>query len=100
VGFDLDLVNAQGYMALIYAALIGTFSGMMLAFYTVQRFGATASAITGYIIPVIAGIAGILFLDETITGGMAFGMLLIAGGIALINDRPRRADSKAGPIPP
>jgi drug/metabolite transporter (DMT)-like permease len=100
VGFDLEQVNAQGYMALIYAALIGTFSGMMLAFYSVQRFGVTASAVTGYLIPVVAGIAGILLLDETITGGMAVGMLLIAGGIALINERPRRVDSKAGPIPP
>ena len=100
VGFDLEQVNTQGYMALIYAALIGTFSGMMLAFYSVQRFGATASAVTGYLIPVVAGTAGILLLDETITGGMAVGMLLIAGGIALINERPRRADRKAGPIPP
>lgn len=100
VGFDLEQVNAQGYMALIYAALIGTFSGAMIAFYTIQRFGATASAVTGYIIPVVAGIAGILFLGETITGGMAVGMLLITGGVALINARPRRVDSKAGPIPP
>ena len=99
VGFDLGQVTSQGYMALIYAALIGTFAGMMLAFYNVQRFGATASAVTGYIIPVVAGIAGIMLLGETITRGMVVGMILIAGGIALINERPRRVDSKVGPIP-
>lgn len=100
VGFDLGQVTSQGYMALLYAALIGTFSGMMLSFYNVQRFGATASAVTGYIIPIVAVIAGIVLLDETITGGMLVGVVLIAGGIALLNERPRRVDSKVGPIPP
>ena len=100
VGFDLSEVTSQGYMALIYAALIGTFAGMMLAFYTVQRFGATASAVTGYIIPVVAGIAGLVLLDETITRGMVVGMGLIAGGVALINERPRRTEGKIGPVLP
>lgn len=100
VGFDLGQVTSQGYMALLYAALIGTFSGMMLSFYNVQRFGATASAVTGYIIPIVAVIAGIVLLDETITGGMLVGVVLITGGIALLNERPRRVDSKVGPIPP
>jgi len=44
VGVDLSGVDARGYMALGYASLVGSFSGMIFAFYTVKRFGATASA--------------------------------------------------------
>ena len=91
VGFDLGDVTSQGYMVLLYAAFIGTFSGMMLAFYNIQRFGATASAMTSYVIPIVAGIAGVLLLGETITTFMAIGMALIIAGIALINQRSQPA---------
>lgn len=86
-GFDLSNVNAQGYMALLYAALIGTFAGMMLAFYNVKRFGATAAAMTANLIPIVAIIGGALFLGETITTGMIFGMILILSGLAILNQR-------------
>jgi drug/metabolite transporter (DMT)-like permease len=86
-GFDLSGVDQQGYMALLYAALIGTFSGMLLAFYNIKRFGATASAMTANLIPVVAIIGGTLFLGETITSGMIMGMVLILGGMAVLNQR-------------
>ena len=86
-GFDLSRVNSQGYGALLYAAFVGTFAGMMLAFHNIQRFGATASAITGYIIPLVATVGGVLLLDETITPGMILGMAFIVGGVAIINQR-------------
>jgi drug/metabolite transporter (DMT)-like permease len=92
VGLDLDDVTSQGYMVLLYAALIGTFCGMMLAFYNIQRFGATASAMTAYVIPIVAGIAGVLLLGETITTFMAIGMALIIIGIALINERSKAVE--------
>jgi drug/metabolite transporter (DMT)-like permease len=89
VGLDLNQVTAEGYASLIYAALVGTFAGMMLAFYNIQRFGATASAVTAYVIPIVATIGGVLILDERITGVMLVGMALIVGGIALINQKAR-----------
>jgi drug/metabolite transporter (DMT)-like permease len=85
VGVNLSGVDARGYMALVYAALVGTFSGMMLAFYNVKRFGATASAMPLYVIPVVATLGGALLLGEQITAGMLAGVALIAAGIALIN---------------
>lgn len=94
VGFDLSQVNRQGYTALLYAAFVGTFAGMMLAFYNIQRFGATASAVTAYIIPVVAMFGGVLLLDETVTRGMLLGMGLIILGVAIINQRPRRAQQQ------
>jgi O-acetylserine/cysteine efflux transporter len=85
VGVDLSGVDARGYMALVYAALVGSFSGMMLAFYTIKRFGATASAMPLYVIMVVATLGGALVLGEQITGEMLVGIALIAAGIALIN---------------
>lgn len=87
VGFDLRSVDINGYLGLIYAALIGTFSGMLLAFYNVKRFGATAAAMTANLIPIVAIAGGALFLGETITVNMLIGMVLILGGMALLNQR-------------
>jgi drug/metabolite transporter (DMT)-like permease len=88
VGFDLGQVDIQGYMALLYASFVGTFSGLILAFYNVQRFGATASAMSAYIMPIVASIGGALLLGESITTGMVAGMILILTGVALINRSP------------
>ena len=100
VGFDLSQVTSQGYAAVLYAALVGTFTGMMLAFYNIQRFGATSSAITAYVIPVAATIGGVLLLDETITPTMFIGMALIIAGIALLNRGIRIAAEDGGAIAP
>ncbi len=94
-GFDLSSVNVQGYMALMYAALIGTFAGMMLAFYNIKRFGATAAAMTANLIPIVAIIGGALFLGEAITTGMIFAMILIISGMAILNQREATMDESA-----
>jgi drug/metabolite transporter (DMT)-like permease len=87
VGFDLHTVDGQGYSALLYAALFGTFAGTLLAFYNIKRFGATAAAMTAYVIPVVTGVGGVLVLGETITPVMLLGMSIIGVGIAIINQR-------------
>jgi drug/metabolite transporter (DMT)-like permease len=60
---------------------------MLLAFYNITQFGATASAMTAYIIPGFAGIGGALLLNEHITPFMLLGMGLIMIGIAPINPK-------------
>ncbi len=87
VGFDLSRVTTPGYLALLWAALTGTFGGLLMAFYIVQRFGATTSTLVTYIIPIVASIGGVLLLDETITPGMLAGMALILAGITQLNER-------------
>jgi len=85
VGFDLQSVNGQGVFVLGYAALVGTFSGMLLVVYNIKRFGATAAAMTAYVIPVVASIGGVLILGEKITAVMLIGMVFILLGIMIIN---------------
>jgi drug/metabolite transporter (DMT)-like permease len=94
-GVDLHSVDFQGYLALAYAALIGTFSGFLLAFHNIKRFGATAAATTSYVIPVVTGIGGVLVLGETVTLAMLMGMGVIIAGIAFIN---QGTDERAGDI--
>ena len=84
VGFDMRAVDGAGVLALLYSALVGTFLGLLLSFYNVKRFGATPTMMTTYIIPIVAGIGGVLVLDEEITSTMLVGMIVIVGGIALL----------------
>ncbi len=87
VGFDLSRVDTGGYLAVVWAGIFGTFGAFLLSFYIIQRFGATPSALVGYIIPIVASIGGVLLLDETITSSMLGSMALILVGITLLNER-------------
>ncbi|MCA9970471.1 MAG: DMT family transporter [Anaerolineales bacterium] len=91
VGVDLGQVTGPGYAALGYSAVVGTFGGMLMEFYNVKRFGATAGAMTAYVIPMVAVAGGWLLLDERITPTMLGGMGLIVEGIALLNRGSRGA---------
>lgn len=87
IGFDLSQVTGAGYGALAWAALVGTFGGMMLAVYIVQRFGATASSMVTYVVPIVAGLGGVLMLGETFTTDMLVGMAVIVSGIVVLNQQ-------------
>ena len=86
VGFDLSAVNEAGVFVMIYSAVVGTFLGILLSFYNIKRFGATPAIMTTYVIPVVAGIGGVLVLGEEITLTMIFGMGVIVSGIALLQE--------------
>jgi drug/metabolite transporter (DMT)-like permease len=95
VGVDLSTVDNQGYIALGWAALAGTFLAVMISFDNIKRFGATAGAMPAYITPVVTSLGGVLLLHETITPGMLAGMALILIGITVINQRSLRTDLAA-----
>lgn len=86
VGFDLSAVTEAGYLALLYSAIMGTFLGLLLSFYNIKRFGATPAIMSTYIIPIFAGIGGVLALGEEITLTMMIGMGIIVSGIALLQE--------------
>ena len=89
-GFDLSAVTQGGYFGLLYSAVCGTFLGLMLSFYNIKRFGATPAVLTTYIIPIVAGIGGVLVLGEEITTTMLIGMGVIVGGIAMLQEYSSR----------
>ncbi len=89
--FSFGDVTPIGYLSLLYAALIGALAGQFTAFYITRRFGATAFSLTAYLIPVVATTFGVLLLGEIVTWGMLIGVVLISGGVYLINRTPRPA---------
>lgn len=86
VGFDMSAVTEVGIFGLLYAAIVGTFMGLMLSFYNIKRFGATSAVMATYVVPIVAGIGGVLALGEEITATMIFGMVVIISGIALLQE--------------
>lgn len=86
---DWRVVTGAGYTSLIYTALVGALGGQFMAFYVTRRFGATAFSLTAYLIPVVATIFGVLLLGEIVTWGMIVGVILIGGGIYLVNWEPQ-----------
>ena len=87
VGIDLPTANGWGYFALVYSAIAGTFLGLYGEFNLIKRFGATAAAMTAYVIPVVASLGGVLLLGEQITIWIAAGMAFILLGITLTTSR-------------
>lgn len=91
VGYDLSSVDMAGYISLVYAAIFGTFSGMLINFYIIKTYGATPASQVSYVIPVVATGLGAIFLDERITPVMLVGMVIIFAGITLLNWRRTRS---------
>jgi drug/metabolite transporter (DMT)-like permease len=90
-GLDFSRVDGWGVYALGHATLFGTFLGMMLSFTVIKRFGATAGALASYIIPVVAGLGGVVLLDERISLTMLLGLVLIVAGLTRLNQGPQAA---------
>jgi drug/metabolite transporter (DMT)-like permease len=90
VDIDLRPVNGQGYLVLVYAALVGNFAAMYFAYHNLKRFGVTAASMTDYVTPVVATLGGMLVLKEQVTGGMVVGMALVVLGIVLVNLRANK----------
>jgi drug/metabolite transporter (DMT)-like permease len=88
IGYDFSRVTWSGYLALLYGGLIGGFSAFLLDFYVLKRFGATASSMTTYVIPVVTTALGVIFMDEHVTPLLLFSMVLVLTGVWLLNRRP------------
>jgi drug/metabolite transporter (DMT)-like permease len=82
--FNLSGVSQDGWMIILYAAVVGTFFAMLLDFANTQRFGATVAVMVTYVIPIVTLLIGALLLNETITIPMLIGMGFIVVGVWLI----------------
>ncbi len=58
---------------------------------------ATYASLAGYVVPVIAIVAGVVFLGEELQPGIVLGGLLIFIGV-LVTDRAERLPRPAAPI--
>ncbi|HRW04284.1 MAG TPA: DMT family transporter [Caldilineaceae bacterium] len=83
----LTAITVKGWGSLLFTATISTVVAQLLAFYITRTFGTTTIAMVSYVVPLVAILFGVLLLGETITWGMATGMVLIVIGVLIVNRR-------------
>ena len=59
---------------------------VILFYYLIDRAGPSYTSLTVYLIPPVGIFAGVVFLNERLTWQAAVALLLILGGIAVVND--------------
>ena len=96
-GWDVSAVPPIGVGAIIWATLFGTFGAFLLNFYNLTQFGATATSLVSFFVPIFGTLGGALILGERITAGMIIGMVIILGGIALLRESAPQAEAVATP---
>jgi drug/metabolite transporter (DMT)-like permease len=77
------LPSTQAWMAVLALGVLCTGIAYILYFRLLLRLGPARAVTVTYLVPLAAMVAGALFLDETITGGMLLGCGLILLGTGL-----------------
>jgi drug/metabolite transporter (DMT)-like permease len=87
------MVNPAFWVIVLFMGVFVTVLGFFCYFLAIKNLGATRSAIFISLVPVFGTILSALILFETIYWTFIVGILLVAGGIVLINyPRPVRSD--------
>ncbi|GAB7041945.1 MULTISPECIES: DMT family transporter [Catenuloplanes] len=86
-------------LSLLILGILGTGVAYVLNYRLIGDEGPTAASTTTYLLPVVAVILGALVVNEAITVPMIGGMILVLGGVALVQRRTRRNASKPTPDP-
>jgi drug/metabolite transporter (DMT)-like permease len=81
--------TGRAWVLLGYMAVFSSFVPMMLYYWLLRRVTATYASLAGYVIPIIAIVAGIVFLGEQLQAGIVLGGLLILIGV-IVTDRSER----------
>lgn len=91
-GLQTDM-SGWAWMLLLYMAAFGTVLPFILFYWILGHASATKASMIGYVVPLIAIVAGITLLDEQLELGIAFGGALILAGV-IITDRAERRQDK------
>lgn len=89
------------WAAIAWLGILGSSMAYLIFFYLLNAWGPTRATVVTYVFPVVGLILGIVFLNERVDFRLAFGSLLIVGGIALVNLklRPAARASSHRPLP-
>jgi drug/metabolite transporter (DMT)-like permease len=67
---------------------------VLLYYYVIDQAGSSYAALTVYLIPLVGIFAGIVFLGERLTWEAVLALLLILGGIAIVNWKEKTTDDR------
>ena len=77
------------WIAVIWLGVLGLCIAYLLFFYLNNVWGPTRASLVTYVFPVVGVFLGIIFLSEPLTWNMIAGSVLVVGGIAVVNWKPR-----------
>lgn len=86
-----EAISAWGWALILYMTVIGSVLPFMIFFWLLQQVSATKASLIGYVIPLIALVAGIVLLDEKLQLGILVGGALILIGVIVTDRSERRA---------
>jgi len=89
--WELPLPSMTIWLAVVSLALFSTALAYIIYFRVLANAGATNLMLVTFLVPISAGLLGVLILGEHLTGGQLIGMLLIGIGLAAIDGRPLTA---------
>ncbi|MBA2338461.1 MAG: DMT family transporter [Acidimicrobiia bacterium] len=83
-------ISTTGWLVLVTLALFSSLMPFLLFYWVLQRASATMASLSGYVVPLISLIAGVVLLDERVQIGIAAGGALILLGVVLTDMAERR----------
>ncbi len=82
-----SLVVPTAVGALVYLGVFATAIAFLIYFRILERHGAFEAALVGYAVPIVATVAGVVFLEESISTVTVAGFGLVIVGFALLKRR-------------
>lgn len=80
--------SAFAWTSLLLQALVGAFVSYLVWMWMLAHYPATRLSVFVFLTPVFALLIGAWWLGEPVTAGLVVALVLVAGGIVLVNRRP------------
>ncbi|MEX2418934.1 MAG: DMT family transporter [Acidimicrobiia bacterium] len=82
--------TGEAWALITYMGLFATFMPFVLFYRLLRKVSATYASMVGYVVPLVAVIAGVVLLDERLQPGIVIGGLLIFAGVILTHRAEQR----------
>jgi drug/metabolite transporter (DMT)-like permease len=86
--FPDEAPSGHALAAVAVLAVVCTALAFLLFFALIGEIGPARATVITYVNPAVAAVAGVAFLDETLTAGMAIGFALVLAGSVLATRAP------------
>ncbi len=86
-------ISVWGWALIVYLTVVGSIVPFLLFFWLLKHVAVTRASLVGYVVPLVALVAGIVLLDEKLQAGIAVGGLLILVGVVLTDRAERRVET-------
>ena len=87
-------ISSWGWFLIIYLSVVGSVVPFLLYYWVLQHVSSTRAATIGYMVPIVALVTGIMFLDEQLQSGLVVGGALILTGVLLTGRTEARRASR------